>query len=205
METPNRTSLGSADSLTIGSTVAIAVLAGFYGLMIFVIDTFGFVTALTTNTVTVPQPSSLDIAAGASDGLRIVEGSYSTALLTVSGASDAIQALVLSSRAFDTLTHLAVVLAVIMLCVALVRRRPFIRAVVRALVGASFALVIGGMLSSGPLGFATMELALALDRPEFPAAANLDFTAAFIGIGLALVATAFAVGERLQRDTEGLV
>src|SRR5690606_40557057 len=69
-----------------------------------------------------------------------------------------------------------VVFGVIMLCVSLLRGRPFMPVMVRTLVATSFALVISGMLSTGLLAFANMEVAHLLDLPGFPMAGNLDFT-----------------------------
>lgn len=202
MKSPRRTSSGSLETAVI---VVIAVLAGIYGVMVLATGAFGVAGAIASETITVPQPTSVDIAPDTGEGTLIIEGTFRTADITVAGATDLARTFLALSRAFDVVTQLAVVLTVILLCIALVRRRPFMRAMVRTLIASSFALVIGGMLTTALLGFTTMEIAHSLDRPGFPMMAELDFTALFFGLGLALVATAFAAGERLQRDTEGLV
>jgi hypothetical protein len=155
--------------------------------------------------VTLPQPVSVDIATEPGGSIQLIEGTFRTADITVAGVTAGVRALLASSILLDALTHLAVVFGVIMLCVALVRGRPFMPAMVRTLIGIALALVIGGMLGSGLLGFANMEIAHALNRPDFPMVAELDFTTAFFGIVLALVVSAFKIGERLQRDTDGLI
>ncbi|GAA3666693.1 hypothetical protein [Microbacterium marinilacus] len=53
---------------------------------------------------------------------------------------------------------------------------------------------------------ATTQAAAVLGGGAFePAAEDLDFLRLFLVFGIGAVATAFGVGERLQRDTEGLV
>ena len=196
---------GTTDTVTIASAVIAGSLAAFWGITVTIIGVVGAVNTLTADAVTMPQPVSVDITPGPSGSLQILEGSYRSADIVVTGVTDVVRALLVSGMILDVIMHLALVFGIIMLCVSLVRGRPFIPAMVRTLVFMAFALVICGMLSSGLLGFANMEVASALDRPEFPIVAELDFTSALVGIALALVATAFKFGERLQRDTEGLI
>lgn len=204
---PSQTSIPprKTDAVTIASAITAACLAAFWGIAVTIIGAIGAVNTLTADAVTIPQPVSVDITPGPSGSLHILEGTYRTADIVVSGVSDAVRALLLSSMILDVIMQLAVVFGVIMLCIALGRGRPFMPAMVRTLVFMAFALVICGMLSSGLLGFANMEVADALGREDFPMMAELDFTSAIVGVALALVATAFKVGERLQRDTEGLI
>jgi vacuolar-type H+-ATPase subunit I/STV1 len=205
MAPPEPVAAAKTDALTIGSTVLTASLAGLYGLAVLVIAVLGVINTVSSDSVTIPQPVSVDIPLEPSGTLELLEGSYRTADITVAGVTAGVRALLVSSMILDAVMHLAVVFGIIMLCVALVRGRPFMRAMVRTLIVISFALVVCGMLGSSLLGFANMEVAHALDRPEFPMVAELDFTSAIVGIALALVATAFKIGERLQRDTEGLI
>jgi vacuolar-type H+-ATPase subunit I/STV1 len=205
MAPPEPVAAAKTDALTIGSTVLTASLAGLYGLAVLVIAVLGVINTVSSDSVTIPQPVSVDIPLVPSGTLELLEGSYRTADITVAGVTAGVRALLVSSMILDAVMHLAVVFGIIMLCVALVRGRPFMRAMVRTLIVISFALVVCGMLGSSLLGFANMEVAHALDRPEFPMVAELDFTSAIVGIALALVATAFKIGERLQRDTEGLI
>lgn len=197
--------VASTDAATKGTALFGAGLAAVYGIMILVIGVFGVVNTLIAEAITVPQPTAVDIDAGASGSLQLVEGTFRMADVTITGIGDSVRALLASSMILDVIMHLSVAFGVFMLCIALMRQRPFMPAMVRTLIFVAFALVICGMLSSGLLGFANMEIASALDRPGFPMVANIDFTAALVGVALAVVATAFQVGRRLQRDTEGLI
>ena len=196
---------GKTDAVTIASAVTAASLAALWGITVTVIGAIGVVNTLTADAVTISQPVSVDITPGPSGSLQILEGSYRSADIVVTGVTDVMRALLVSSLILDVIMHLALVYGIVLFCIALGRGRPFMPAMGRTLVFMSFALVICGMLSSGLLGFANMEVASALDRPEFPIVGELDFTSALVGIALALVATAFKIGERLQRDTEGLI
>lgn len=194
-----------ADAATGATIIVTASITALYGLMVLITGAFRFVNTLVADAVTIPQPVSVDIAVESTGATHLTEGTFRMADITVAGAPGGVRALLASSVALDTVAHLAVVFGVIMLCVSLLRGRPFMPVMVRTLVITSFALVISGMLSTGLLAFANMEIAHLLDLPGFPMAGTLDFTAAFIGLALALVAAVFTIGERLQRDTEGLV
>src|SRR5690554_2302082 len=194
-----------ADAATGITVIVTASLAALYGVMVLITGAFIFVNRLTADAVTIPQPVAVDIEVESATQTHLTEGTFRMADITVAGIPDGVRALLASSSALDTVAHLAVVFGVIMLCVSLLRGRPFLPVMVRTLVITSFALVISGMLSTGLLAFANMEVAHLLDLPGFPMAGNLDFTAAFIGLALALVAAVFTIGQRMQRDTEGLV
>jgi len=196
---------GRTDAVGMGTVITAVTIAAAWGLMVLITGVFRLIHVVASATVTLPQPVSTPIPADATGSLQLVEGTFRMADITIAGVSGAVRSLLAASTILDVLANLSVVIGVIMLCISLMRGRPFIPAVVRALVITSFALVVCGMLSTGLLAFANMEVAYALDQPGFPMLGNLDFTAAFVGLALALVATAFTIGQRLQRETEGLV
>jgi hypothetical protein len=193
------------DAATGITVIVTASLAALYGLMVLITGAFIFVNRVVADTVTIPQPVSVDIPVASTGETHLTEGTFRMADITVVGIPDGVRALLASSSALDTIAHLAVVFGVIMLCISLLRGRPFMPAMVRTLTVTSFALVISGMLSTGLLAFANMEIAHLLDLPGFPMMGNLDFTAAFVGLALALVAAVFTIGQRMQRETEGLI
>lgn len=199
------TTAGRMDTVGLGTTICAVAIAAVWGLIVLVTGAFRLVHVLASETVTLSQPVSVDIPADTGGSAQLVEGTFRIADITVAGVPGVVRALLATSTALDILAHLSVVIGVIMLCISLMRERPFMPAMVRALIITSFALVVCGMLSTGLLAFANMEVAYALDAPGFPMLGNLDFTAAFVGLALALVATAFAIGQRMQRDTEGLI
>lgn len=196
--------LGVANAIALVGT---AVVAGLYGIAVLVIAVLGTINMLVAESIRLPQPvdSPVTVTPGADASLQVLEGTFRSADIEISGASPVIRSLLTSSMVLDTITQLAVVAGLIALSVALLRGRPFVPSLRRVLMGVSLALIVGGMGSAGLLGFANLEVAAALDAPGFPMMAEFDFTAAIIGLVLALVVVVFEFGERLQRDTEGLV
>lgn len=194
---------GPATAIVIIGTAALAAL---WGVVVLTIGVFGTVNFIASENLTLPQPVKVPIASSATDATaRLVEGTFTSADIVVSGASGAVRALLVSSVALDAIMHLVVAAAIVALCVGLMRGRPFRPSLRRMLMAAALALVIGGLGSSALLGFANMELAHELELEGFPMVADVSFTAALIGVVLALVVAAFELGERLQRDTDGLV
>ena len=194
------------DTSTMITAVVTASGAALYGAVVLITGVFGTIAALSAESVTLPQPVDAAIPSStAADGTTLVEGTYRMSDITVTGLGAGVRALLAGSRVLDLSMHLTVAIGVILLCVALAKGRPFIPLMRRALIVISMTVIVGGLLGSGLLGFANMEIAHSLDRAEFPMVANIDFTAAIVGVALALVAAAFELGERLQRDSEGLV
>ena len=196
--------LGVANAIALVGT---AVVAGLYGIAVLVIGALGTVNMLVAESIRLPQPvdAAVQVTPGPDASLQLVEATYLSADIEIAGASQVIRSLLASSLLLDTLTQLATVAGLIALSVALLRGRPFVPSLRRVLMGVSLALVVGGLGSAGLLGLANLEVAAALDAPGFPMIADFDFTAAIIGLVLSLVVVVFEFGERLQRDTEGLV
>lgn len=107
---------------------------------------------------------------------------------------------------------LCVAVMVLLLCVKLLRGAAFSRSVTLAVGGAGIVLMVSGVatqvlqeLSRAALldGIRTFAAANNVTLPEFSISFDLAPIAA--GLVLAVVAAAFQLGERLQRDTDGLV
>jgi hypothetical protein len=196
--------LGVANAIALVGT---AVAAGLWGIAVLVTGVMGTVNMLVAESIRLPQPvkTPAEVAIDPDAAVQLVEATNRSADIEIAGASTVIRSLLASSWALDTVMHLAIVVGLIALSVALLRGRPFVPNLRRVLMGVSLALVVGGLGSAGLLGFANMEVAAALDAPGFPVMAEFDLTAPLIGLVLAVVVIVFEFGERLQRDTEGLV
>jgi len=107
-------------------------------------------------------------------------------------------------------------LATIMVCMtlwwlgfSLIRQRAFRRSMVPVLATASLSLIVAGMIAPLLGGIARAEAVKALPEPAsemfWTFLVRLDASPIGWGIALALIAAAFEVGRRMQRDTEGLV
>ena len=110
------------------------------------------------------------------------------------------------------LTVIAVVLAVLLLCIRLLRGVPFNRDLTGWVTGAGIALIVGGALTQLVLWLSRQEM-LATIAPtvrsnnwRMPSSAiDIDLIPLACGAVLCIIAIAFRIGQRLQRDTVGLV
>ncbi|PJJ65611.1 hypothetical protein [Compostimonas suwonensis] len=148
-----------------------------------------------------------------STGTAVVEtASRSTDVwLTVSHVSPAVAWLVSLQNVLGLLMILAVGGSVVFLCLRVLRRRPFVRSMTIMLAVTAFALIVFGsgveLFSTWANTLVTQEITGGSTTTPLGTAYRFDFPGTWltIGLGVAAVAFAFNVGERMQRDTEGLV
>ncbi|WP_295825188.1 hypothetical protein [uncultured Microbacterium sp.] len=141
-------------------------------------------------------------------GGSLVAVQLDSASVTVDSLQPAALGALVISHALSAVTMVTVVTLLLILCFGILRGRIFSRAHT-ALVTASGLVAIAGMFFVPFFSNMAVNGALALlsdgtyDRAVVGTADVLSlFGVAFI---VALAGTAFAVGDRLQRDTEGLV
>lgn len=143
---------------------------------------------------------------------------YESANLTVTGLPDSARWLFAAQSAVMALAVLGVSLSLLWLALRVLRTRPFGRSVTAALVTSAVLIIVGGTAAQvleaagkaavvDHLGPAVTGGAGASVDSESLLAFGLSVDLAPIGVGMALavVALAFQIGARLQRDTEGLV
>lgn len=137
----------------------------------------------------------------------IVSGSFTDAALTVSGLSTFARVMLSIGAGVGLIASLAVAVAVAYFCWSLLRARPFRRSLTIATLVAGTAMSIGGLLSQALTGFGMMQAALDIDPAVTVFDVGFWFDPAPLIGGFAIMALgiAFQLGERLQRDTEGLV
>lgn len=112
----------------------------------------------------------------------------------------------------ETLVVLAISVMVLLLCLKLLRRRPFTRSVTWFMGGVGVMLMVGGMVSQLLIAISRSLLVEGLRYLGPPNGVTVpdpswtvDLTPIAAGFVLAVIAGAFEIGERMQRDTEGLV
>jgi len=189
------------------------VLASAYGISTLV---FGVIFAVGYLPVFAGGPTEITLLAqgavpteGTGGSATLIEGEFSEAKVRVEGLGGFATSLLLSGSIVATLTQLAVVGAVLHLTLRLLRGSPFLRSITTTAVVAAIAVIVGGMATQALRGFAQMQIVTELTDDFATSPLYLGFTldpAPFaIGFGLGVVATAFQLAERLQRDTKGLV
>ncbi len=154
-------------------------------------------------TLDTPLPAAATNCAGCT-----LTGTFNSADVVVKGLSGQVIALVLVGAIGSLLVTLALCVLVAVLAWRLLRRGFFRRAVTNTVVAAGIVLTLGGIISKGALAVAGVKAAGEIDgsgHGYWPLAANFDPTLLSFGLVLLLIATAFEYGQRLQKETEGLV
>jgi hypothetical protein len=151
-----------------------------------------------------PLPADASAGTAALDG-----GNYATAEVTVSGLS-ALPRFLLTLEASTTLaTTLLVSATVAYFCWTVLRRRPFTKPVFALVALVGYALILGTVLGQGFGGLGRMiaagELNAGSDTGFWPLATLVDLGPAGTGLVLLVAAGAIHLGQRLQRDTDGLI
>lgn len=195
-----------------GAVLAVTVLALAYAAVALGVGVVDLVARLGASTTTV-ELLTADGAAGvpgvegAGGGGAVVEAArFPTAVVSVAGLGSGTVLVLALAHLLGALTHVAVALCAAMLGRALLVGRPFRRAATWSVAGAALALLVGGAASQAVGAAGAFSVVDQLGRLDvFPVAATFSPTPWLVGLGLALVAAAFEVGERLQRDTDGLV
>jgi hypothetical protein len=159
-----------------------------------------------TLTLVTDQPLPADADAG---DATLVDGTFDSALVTVSNLSAPTQGLLLSSLVIGAATQTLVVLAFAYLAWRLLKRQPFLSSLPRIFTAAGAILSIGGIASQALYGFGSWNVAEELGSTDadsfWPLVMTFDPLPIVLGFGLLLIAAAFHYGVRLARDTDGLI
>jgi hypothetical protein len=199
----------AATRVVLWAFVGIALLAAAASLVVGIV---GLVHTTTTglSNLTLVNDTKAAIVDGADPRypVHIVTSQFPSATVVVSGLPGAIRAAVIVAAVATTLTEVTLCLTIALLAWRMLRRRPFRRSLSLSVSLAGLILVIGGLLSQGATAIAGSATALQLNgggEGRWPIAGRFDPTWIVFGIVLVLVGLAFEYGERLQRETDGLV
>ena len=143
---------------------------------------------------------------------EISAAAYASADVTFTRLPAAVGWMLWLELALPALATIGVCIVAWWLGVSLMRARPFRRAMPTAICVVAVLVVVGGVLGQvlGAFGRALLVDDLAATSPQVADVfgtfiMQLDLASVGWGFALALVAGAFAIGARLQRDTDGLV
>lgn len=142
----------------------------------------------------------------------ITAASYASADVSFSAVPLATRWLLLLEGALPATATIGVCLVAWWLGVSLIRSHPFRRSMSRAIGVVACVVVAGGLFGqlAGAMGRAVLVEHLASTAPDITETfwtllVQLDLAPVGWGFALALIAGAFEMGERMQRETEGLV
>ncbi|WP_243229616.1 hypothetical protein [Microbacterium sp. CIAB417] len=195
---------GFALGLIATGSISIAVAAA-VSIVMNAIDRFGAEPVVRMPLHDAPASAYVDVAG-------IADAEYSSVLLTLDEASQGVRWLLFLEGALPALATIGVCLVAWWLGISLIRARPFHRSMTWAIGAAAILVMLGGMLGQvfGAFGRAVLVDELAASTPEvldtlWTFLAELDLAPLGWGLALALIAGAFDIGRRMQRETEGLV
>ena len=128
--------------------------------------------------------------------------------LTAEGVPGSARALLITSAILGALVTVGICAVVAWLCVRILIGSPFVRSATWGIGIVSILVVAGGLGDALFRSIAHAEIVDALDLsgaglPVF--LATVDLAPLGWGLALAVVAGAFEIGQRMQRETEGLV
>lgn len=178
------------------------------------------VQLLTADDVTVP---GLEIANSRSpefaDGIAAITSiSYDTATLAINGLPTGIRVLMVSQETVGSTLGIGLSVIVFVLGRRLLKKRPFARSATWSALAASVLVMATGMFSPLLQGIAHAEVVQFLGESVLAHRDSgigeeglvlfgvlIDLSPIAWGLALGVVAATFEFGERLQRETDGLV
>jgi hypothetical protein len=186
--------------------------AGVIALVALVSGIIGVAAELTSGTRHMTLITEQRLPAAASTGsATIVDGHYDSAWLVLADLTDVTAGLLTAGSVLGVVVQASVALCFAYLAWRLLRAKPFMASLTATFVAAGAVLAVGGLVSQFLTGFGQWNAALELgsdgatDDGFWPLVMSLDAAPIGLGFALLIVASAFQYGERLARETDGLV
>lgn len=213
--TPSR--LERLDNWGLRAITGGALLFALMGIVTLVLRAVDLLTSSSVNV------NGLQLATGQTPELAaaspaIVEAHYDSVTLVIDGLPAGVRWLMVSETAVQSLLSIGLCVIVFILGMALLDRRPFARSATIAIFSAAILVMVTGMLAPFLGSIADAETVRFLGDAVIghsasdPAAETLRAFSMILdpaplgwGFALAIVASAFQLGQRMQRDTQGLV
>ena len=209
IQTRRTRALGLAEKTILGVIAGGAAAIGVVELVLLV----GHVAGLASNAsvVMTGMPVTDARASVISDTTPLVSSAiYETVALSIEGLPAAARGYLIAAVILDTLVSIGISVVVAWLCIRVFVNRPFVRSATWGIGAVAVLVFVGGLGSSLFTGIAQAEAVSYLGlgaaeglSPDF--AASVDLAPLGWALALIVVAGAFELGQRMQRDTERLV
>lgn len=198
-----RRALGLAEKTILGFIAGAAAAIGFVNLVFLVLHIAELAGGAETTLFDVVLAEPLEPAFASP---AVVAASAETATLTVQGLPGTARAALIGAAIAGSLVSIGICAVLAWLCVRVFVGRPFVRSATWGIGIVAILVLISGLAAPLLTGIGHAEAAAALDLDEV-AAFMVKIDLASIGwcFALAVVGGAFEIGQRMQRDTEGLV
>ncbi len=185
------------------------VIAGLnlgFAALVLVLGGIAAASSITSDTVDVPlrfaHPVTVDV--GDSAAATAESGSAS---VTAEGVSAGARALLATGDILGAIVGAVISIALATLLWRLAQGRPFHRSLFGAALLAGSTMTFGGLFAILARGFGAMQVAVEVDPAGDVFTPGFEFDPAILSAGAAVLVLAFVfhAGNRLQRETEGLV
>ncbi|SEE66825.1 hypothetical protein [Ruania alba] len=194
--------------IVVAAGAALIALAALVGLAVGTIETTT-ATALEIDGLELANPSSPEFLATAG---QVSEARYQDVTLTLTDPPAAVRAFTWAARLCAALVTAGVAGSVAWLAWRTASGRPFVRSARVAVTVAAIVMIRGGLFGDLFSGLARAETVTLLDADRSGTEEGFlltifesDFASVGWGLTLAVIATVLMLGERMQKDTEGLV
>ena len=195
--TRSRRAIGMLEKGILGTIAGAAAAIGVVELVLLV----GRVVGLTSGPVTLSNvPTSAPLDAG------FAGATFEAVSLTVADLSAGGRAFLMGSAALSSLLAIGICAMVVWLCVRVFLGKPFGPVATWGIGGVSILVIACGLGSPLLAGMAAQRATLDLGLAQLPTfLVEVDLAPLGWGMALAVVAAAFEIGQRMQRETDGLV
>jgi len=194
---------GLAEKTILGVIAGAAAAVGIVELVLLVPRIVGLVTDAEVTLLGVPLQRPVEAAFSSP---AVVAATSGTVDLTVVGLPGGARAALVGAAVMGSLLSIGIAAVLVWLCLRVFIGRPFVRSAAWGIGAVAILVMVVGMVVPLLTGVANAEAAAALDLGELPPLlVGVDLAPIAWGFALAVVAAAFELGQRLQRDTDGLV
>ncbi|QEE60550.1 hypothetical protein FVA74_02420 [Salinibacterium sp. dk2585] len=138
----------------------------------------------------------------------ITSAEYESVSITVESIPVEARGFLIAAAILSSLLVIGICAVVAWLCVRVFVGRPFVRSATWGIGVASILVILAGLGTPFLTGLAHAEIveSLNLEEAGLPLfMVDIDMAPLGWGLALAVVAGAFEIGQRMQRDTEGLI
>jgi hypothetical protein len=208
LQTRQSRALGLIEKTILGFIAGAAAAIGIVDVVMLVGRVIRLATeqAITLTGVPLVEADAVSVREAASS---VVAAHYETVAITVDGAPPAVRGYLIAAAILGTLVSIGICVVLAWLCLRVFVGRPFVTSATWGIGLVAILVILGGLGSSLASSIANAEAIefLALDSSQGLMAFEVSIDLAPLGWGLALavVAGAFEIGQRMQRDTTGLV
>lgn len=185
--------------LIAGVASAVAVIESV--LLVGRIMTLAAAERTTLHDVGLADPVPVDVGGSAS----VVSAAYDTVTIVVDGLSAPARGALIAAAVLSTLLTIGICAVLIWLCLRVFLGRPFVRSATWGIGFVAILVLLAGLGAPFLRGIANTEAVAQVGADDALLIADLDLGPLGWAFALIVVAAAFEIGQRLQRETEGLV